>query len=157
MPVKFKSGKVLFGRTRHVSFCDRCDCSHKLGDPSPCSFPAGVDMPPCIHVMKFDFDACPECVTTVEDGVLPLVLNQDVEQWDTDDVDDTFANLTGRRLYGHCQLITDVPCHWELSVKCKEGASYYDVWVGEKPEGQTPVGTYVRTGGCDLTEQITVC
>jgi hypothetical protein len=156
--VKFKSGKVLFSPYRTVSFCDQhCDCGHHLGDPSGCVWPTDVFSPPCVIVKKQDFDVttCTSCVTTIDPGNLPLELWYDGAVLYQDDPAVHSAGSSGIRLYGNIQLDTGT-CRWVLTIRCKEGAPYYDVWVGEKTEGKTAVGTYVRTGGCDNTEQITV-
>lgn len=157
--VYFKTNKVLFDKFGRVSFCPQaCDCSQHLGDPSPCTFPVDVQQPDCVIVRQDDFTVtgCASCVTTVAGGVLPLVLWYDgVVLFQTNDSTDTFANSAGIRLYANIQLDTGT-CHWVLTVRCKEGASYYDVWVGEKTYGKTPVGTYQRTSGCETIVQMQV-
>ncbi len=156
--VRFRGGQVVFTPYNTVAFCAKyCLCEGLTGVPTPCTFPTDVFQPPCVVIRKFDFEVtgCGACVTTVLDGVLPLTLwFDDVDTFATD-IADTWANSTGIRLYATVTLDTGT-CEWVLTIQCKEGVTLYDVWIGRKGTEKTPRGTYIRTSGCDLTEQITV-
>lgn len=157
--VSFKDGKVVFDKYRRTTFCPKCDCSDRRGDPAPCSFPEGTIQPSCVVARQVNFTACPECTVTATTGDLPFVLyHVGGTTFETNDATDTFrlpGNGATIRLFAS---ITHDPveCRWFLTVKCKQGGAFYTVWQGEKTTGYTPTGTYVRTDGCDETYLITV-
>jgi len=81
------------------------------------------------------------CVFTVE---TPYAING---KEGTDSIDAT----TGVRLVDPGG---DDPCYWLLSAWCYDSESeVHEIWSGRKYTGDTPVGRYTRTGGCDETRE----
>lgn len=151
--VYFKDGKVLFDRFGRISFCANCECGARNDLPAPAAWPDDVTLPSCVAVMKTNFTACVGCVDTDTEGSLPIELYQDTESY-------TVPNDVVHRLpdddYVVEATITLVASKWTLIVQCFDGVTASDLWTGEKDTGLSPIGTYIRTGGCDEAEQVTV-
>jgi hypothetical protein len=173
--VYFKSNKVLFDIYGRVAFCPQaCDCSTHSGVAAGCVFPGTVFQPSCVTLRRFDFDTtgCPLCDVAAS-GDLPLTLYFDgVDRFTTRDSAwgvwggpdlDAFQTSNNIQVYADIKLDTGT-CRWKLHVVCAHFVNvlghpvptFYDVWIGEKTTGKTPVGTYLRTGGSDTTPQLYV-
>lgn len=60
------------------------------------------------------------------------------------------------------ELYVGPPAEWRLHVYCVNDSPLpylIPLWEGHKTTGLTPVGTYTRTGGCDMdaTKEVTEC
>lgn len=160
MAITFKAGQVLFDKYKRVTFCPNCKCfdGGLTGPPTGCTWPTGITLPSCVVVRKTGFTACEDCVDEDENGEeLPIVLYLGTEIYETADVFTLPAYDARPDLTVNATIeFVDADCVWKLTVICTDGATEYVIWQGEKDYGDDPIGSYLRTSGCDETYLITV-
>jgi len=129
---------------------------------APCSCPSGLAA--CYQIADYvdasTFAACTACTndnTRPWDGQFDYREFSNVCEWHWWDPADTPLITIGGKVPGiftpETRLWLDTEnCLWKIEVYCHQGAPVDEdhlIWSGQKATGQTPIGTYTRTGGCD--------
>jgi hypothetical protein len=155
--VVFRDNKVLFDPYNRVSFCNACRCGDSPDNPVPDEWPEQHFMPSCVVVRRTLLTLCEECDHNLSFGTqtLPLAMIVDGEEYSGICVAIPEAEEATPEIVGTITLTASTA--WVLTLECvEEGVGNHIVWQGEKDYGTTPVGTYIRTDGCDDMDQALV-
>jgi hypothetical protein len=68
---------------------------------------------------------------------------------------DSANSISSGQLKNAIELNTTL-CRWEMVLWLMDAGVNYVIWQGVKYTGDTPAGTYQRTGGCDTTTSLEV-
>jgi len=151
-------GKFLLSPSGKFAVHEDCCCA-------PASCPAGLAT--CYRIAEYidgDLGSCVTCGAFShntwagsfrQDPVTPVAcLWQAIHETPAAD------EMNGKFLDGlntYMTLVTTPPRHWLIVVTCLTSiGGGVIVWRGQKATGQTPVGNYYWTAGCDETAMLAV-